>query len=388
MSQTNHDVSKSESRKSSSHGYPVWSPRFWHGMRVCDWVQLLAQHHFRVHPFRIPMAFMISGCTLFNSTLHLCQRWRYARKLEKVQVDPPPVFIIGHWRSGTTLLHELLVRDAQFAYPTTYECFAPSHFLVSEWIIPRLIGILLPKKRPMDNMGAGFGYPQEDEFALANLGCPTPYLQIAFPNEPPKYMELFDMQEVSDDVMARWERDMLAFAKALTLAHGKRLILKSPPHTGRVQVLSRLFPGAKFIHITRHPEQLFVSTRRLWKSLYHIQGLQVPRYKDLDEYIFRCFERMYEGFERQRQAVAPGQLCDVKYEELIRDPLHEIARIYLELALGDFEAMRPELDSVLRERKGYQTNRHEELEPELRRQIRQRWAQYYQTYDYSNGSVA
>jgi omega-hydroxy-beta-dihydromenaquinone-9 sulfotransferase len=334
------------------------------------------------------MAFMISGCTLFNSTLHLCQRWRYARKLENVQVDPPPVFIIGHWRSGTTLLHELLVRDAQFAYPTTYECFAPSHFLVSEWIIPRLIGILLPKKRPMDNMGAGFDYPQEDEFALANLGCPTPYLQIAFPNEPPKYMELFDMQEVSDDVMARWEREMLAFAKALTLAHGRRLILKSPPHTGRLQVLSRLFPGAKFIHITRHPEQLFVSTRRLWKSLYHIQGLQVPRYKDLDEYIFRCFERMYEGFERQRQALAPSQLCDVKYENLILDPMHEIARIYQELALGDFETMRPELESVLRERKGYQTNRHEELEPELRRQIRQRWARYYQTYDYANGSVA
>jgi omega-hydroxy-beta-dihydromenaquinone-9 sulfotransferase len=377
---------KSEGRKSSNHGYPAWSPRFWNGMRMGDWVRLLARHRFRIHPLRLPMAFMISGCTVFNSALHLCQRLRYGRRLQQVQVDPPPVFIIGHWRSGTTLLHELLVRDPQFAYPTTYECFAPSHFLVSEWIVPRLVGFLLPKKRPMDNMGAGFSYPQEDEFALANLGCPTPYLHIAFPNEPPGYLELLDMEGVSDEIQQRWEREMLAFAKALTLAHGKRLILKSPPHTGRVEVLSRLFPGAKFIHIARHPETLFVSTRRLWSTLYDVQGLQIPRYENLDEYIFTCFERMYGGFERQRQSIPPGHLCDVKYEELVRNPLEQVAEIYRKLDLGDFEAVRPELETLLQQKEGYRPNRHEELEPEVQARIRQRWAGYYAKYDYSSGS--
>jgi hypothetical protein len=380
--------SKSQSHKPPKHGYPLWSPRFWHGMCAGDWVRLLARHRFRVHPSRVPMAVLISGCTLFNSTLHLCQRWRYAKRLEQTQIDSPPVFIIGHWRSGTTLLHELLVRDAQFAYPTTYECFAPSHFLVSEWIIPRLIGFLLPKKRPMDNMSAGFDYPQEDEFALANLGCPTPYLHIAFPNEPADYLELLDMQEVSEQVLGHWEREIMGFAKALTLAHGKRLILKSPPHTGRVEVLSRLFPGAKFIHMTRHPEELFVSTRRLWMTLYQVQGLQVPRYAELDEYIFQCFERMYGGYERQRHAIAPDHLCDVRYEELVRNPVEQVAEIYQKLDLGDFEAMRPELQSLLHERKGYRPNLHAELEPELQTQIRQRWASYYETYDYSNGALA
>jgi omega-hydroxy-beta-dihydromenaquinone-9 sulfotransferase len=379
--------SKSKSRKLIHHSYPFWSPRFWHGMLVSDWVRMLVQYRFRVHPLRVPMAFMISGCTLFNSTLHLFQRWRYAKRLEQIQVDPPPVFIIGHWRSGTTMLHELLVRDPQFAYPTTYECFAPSHFLASEWIVPRVVGCLLPKKRPMDNMSAGFDYPQEDEFALVNMGCPSPYLKIAFPNDPPRHMELLDMQGVDDHVLARWKHDMLAFAKALTLAHGKRLVLKSPPHTGRVEVLSRLFPGAKFIHISRHPEDLFASSRRLWKTLWKVQALQIPHCVGLDEYIFECFERMYGGFLRQRDSIPEGHLYDVKYEDLVRDPVGQIAAMYRQLDLGDFEAMRPELESLLQQRKGYQPNRHEELEPEIREQIRRRWAEYYELYDYANGSL-
>ncbi|MCH5376649.1 MAG: glutamate synthase-related protein [Planctomycetes bacterium] len=153
------------------------------------------------------MACIITGCSAFNSTLHAVQRLRYGKRLREVQVDRPPVFIIGHWRSGTTLLHELLVRDPQFAYPNTYECFAPSHFLVSEWIIPRLVGFLLPKRRPMDNMGAGFGYPQEDEFAICIMGAPSPYSRLAFPNHKPEYLEFLDMVEIPDssDVMSTVE---------------------------------------------------------------------------------------------------------------------------------------------------------------------------------------
>ena len=29
----------------------------------------------------------------------------------KSKIDQPPVFIIGHWRSGTTMLHELMIQD-------------------------------------------------------------------------------------------------------------------------------------------------------------------------------------------------------------------------------------------------------------------------------------
>ena len=104
------------------------------------------------------------------------------------------MFIIGHWRSGTTYLHELMSLDARFFSPTTYQCFAPHHFLVSQWLIARYLGFLMPKQRPMDNMAAGWDRPQEDEFALLTLGAPTPYLRMAFPNDPPPYGEFLNMQ--------------------------------------------------------------------------------------------------------------------------------------------------------------------------------------------------
>jgi len=217
---------------------------------------------------------------------------------------------------------------------------------------------------------------------LGNMGCPTPYWRMAFPNEPPCYMELLDMEGVSDELLARWKHDMEWFVKAQTFYKQKPLILKSPPHTGRVGVLSQLFPGARFIYITRDPDALFSSSRRLWPSLDDAQGLQVPKNRDLDEYIFSAFERMYHGFEKQRTSLAPNQIIDVRYEDVVRDPVGQLETIYKHLDLGDFEVFRGVLQAYAAEQKDYQANRHEQLEPEIRAEIRRRWAGYFEKYGY------
>jgi omega-hydroxy-beta-dihydromenaquinone-9 sulfotransferase len=369
-------------KKATQNKYPDWAPRFWHGMLFSDWVKLMARNRFRIHPFRLFLAGNITCLAVFNSAMRVVQSTIHGRKIDETEIEHPPVFIIGHWRSGTTFLHELMVRDKRFTYPTTYECYAPNHFLVTRRVFPTIVGFLLPRKRPMDNMGAGIKNPQEDEFALANLGCPSPYWRMAFPNEPPCYMELLDMEGVSDELLARWKHDMLWFAKALTYQTPKPLILKSPPHTGRVQVLAELFPGAKFIHITRHPETLFASTRRLWPSLDMAQGLQHPHHEHLDEYIFTAFERMYHGFESQRGSIDPRNICDVRYEDIARDPVGQVQAIYERLELGDFEGFRSDLEAYVAELKDYQPNRHVELEPEIRSEIHRRWAGYFEKYGY------
>lgn len=366
-----------------NQAYPAWAPRFWHGMSTGDWLRVLARNRFRIHPLRLGLAFTITCATPVNSVLRQLTQWFYGKKIEATKIEHPPVFIIGHWRSGTTHLHELLVRDDRFAFPTTYDCFAPSHFLISSPILPRLMGFLLPRKRPMDNMLAGFDRPQEDEFALASLGCPTPYLRMVFPNEPPCHLELLDMQDVADDVLARWKRDVVWFVKALTLHTQKPLILKSPPHTGRIAALSELFPGARFIHMTRDPYTLFASTRRLWPSLDNVQGLQIPRNEQLDEYVFTCFERMYQGFEHQRLAIDAKHLCDVRYEDLVRDPIGQVRAIYDQLDLGDFDRMQDSLRAYLRDQQDYQPNRHETLDEDLRAEIRRRWRGYAEKYGYA-----
>jgi hypothetical protein len=101
-----------------THTYPFWSPRFWHGMRFGDWMQLLAENHFRVHPYRWTLAGLISCITPFNTVMSRVQRLVFGRRIDATVIQPP-LFIIGHWRSGTTFLHELLLLDERFTCPTT-----------------------------------------------------------------------------------------------------------------------------------------------------------------------------------------------------------------------------------------------------------------------------
>ncbi len=95
--------------------YPFWAPRFWHGMRFSDWFRLVRHNHFRIHPFRWGLATTVTGLSLFNSTMSVLNRWKYQRQVAATEVLEAPVFIVGHWRSGTTYLHELMSCDRRFA---------------------------------------------------------------------------------------------------------------------------------------------------------------------------------------------------------------------------------------------------------------------------------
>lgn len=377
-------ASPSSEAKKKFNPYPWWSPRFWHGMCFSDWIRLWGGHCFKAHPARFGMGLILTAYTPFNSLLAWIQQLRHGRKLAETKIERPPVFIIGHWRSGTTLLHELMFLDERFGSPNTYQCFAPHHFLSTEWIIPKLLSKILPKQRPMDNMEMGWDKPQEDEFALLTLGAPTPYLRMAFPNDPPPYDEFLDMDGVAPADLARFERLLLHFVTMLTYhSGGKQILLKSPPHTGRVAVLAKLFPGAKFVHISRNPYSLFSSTERLWDALDEAQGFTYPKDRDGSrrEYVFHCLERMYKGFESQRSQLEPNQICDIQYERLVADPTAELARVYQELELGDFEAVRPRIVETLAARKDYRPNVHQ-LDDELKATIRRRWADYFERYGY------
>jgi len=381
MSQTIEQATKSPPKKPKINAYPWYSPRFWHGMRLTDWLALVARHRARIHPLRWPMAALITPCAVFNSMMAGLQNARHGRQIRETRIEQPPVFIVGHWRSGTTHLHELMVLDERFGYPTTYECMTPHHYLLTEWFFSSYANFLIPNKRPMDNMAAGWNHPQEDEFALMNLGVASIYTRIAFPNETPEYMNTLDIRELPAAQLERWSAALKTFVQTLTYDKGKRIVLKSPPHTGRIEVLAKLFPGAKFIHIARNPYDIFPSTRRLWQSLDEVQGLQFPKNKQLDEFVFSAFETMYRGYEAQRSTLDPSQLYEVRYEDLVRDPVAEVQRIYSTLDLGDFEPVRTKLAAYVQGQKDYVKNRHQ-LEPAIKAEIRRRWSGYIERYGY------
>ena len=267
-------MSEKSPRPAPVNTYPAWSPRFWHGMRTRTWWRLLAAGRFRVHPTRLPMAAIISLITPVNDGCAGLQQAIYWKRIAHTKLVGPPIFILGHWRSGTTLLHELLIKDQRFGYPTTYQCYAPHHFLITEWGFRRFGGWLLPRKRPMDEMEVGWKNPQEDEFALLNLGVPSPYQRLAFPEIVSPLLEYLDWDGVSWQQQEHWIRNLRGFLKAVTFASPKPLVLKSPTHTGRISLLASAFRGAKFVHITRDPRLLLSSTMRLWRLLEENQSLR------------------------------------------------------------------------------------------------------------------
>ena len=74
-------------------------------------------------------------------------------------------------------------------------------------------------------------------------------------------------------------------------------------------------------------------------------------------------------------------MCEVRYEDLVRDPVGRLRAIYDQLQLADFERVRPALEKVVAASKDYRTNRFE-LAPEIIRQIESRWGNYLRQFGY------
>ena len=358
-----------------------WAPRIWEGCDFFVWLRLLARNRFAVHWPYLYIAVIITFVSFIHTILRWIQQAIYGHKIARTEIREAPIFIIGHWRTGTTYLHELLILDERHGFPTTYECFEPNHFLLTERFFARWLRFLMPSRRPMDNMRAGWERPQEDEFALCLLGQPSPYLTIAFPNRAVQFPEYLDLEGISPSALASWKSGFFRYLQTLTYRKAKRLILKSPAHSCRIRVLLELFPEARFIHIVRDPYVVFPSTVNLWKSLYGSHGLQRPNYLGLEEQVFVTFNRLYERLEEGRELVDPSRFFELRYEDLVRDPVGQMRSLYAHLDLGRFEEYLPRLEAFLAGTAGYETNRYA-LPSETSNEITKRWGDVIRRYGY------
>jgi hypothetical protein len=357
---------------------PDWMPRIWNGCNFAVWLKLLARNRFAVHPSHWFFAAIITVFTLLNSLLELIEGAIFGRAVRATRIDAPPIFLIGHWRSGTTLLHELMTCDENFGFPTTYQCMEPNHFLLTEWLLARWLRFLIPATRPMDNMQAAFDRPQEDEFAICLMGAESPYSALAFPNRAPAHLEL---EPESPQSLDHWKWAFHRFLQKITYKAGRRLVLKSPPHTARVKTLKEMFPDAIFIHIVRDPHVVFSSTVNLWRTLFKTYGLQAPTYDGLEEIVLNTFVHMHEKLDEGKAALEPGQFYQLRYEDLVKNPVDEIRKIYDRFRLPGFDACLPRLQSYLATVENYETNRYN-LSPEQRAMIAARWGEVIRRYGY------
>ncbi len=359
-----------------------WVPRLWHGMTMSAWFRLLRENQFAVTPTRIPLALSVSVATVANSLLAGAQTVFFNRRIKVTPIPEDPIFVIGHWRSGTTLLHELLSLDPRHTYPDTYACMAPSHFLVSRYLVPWWLGLLMPKRRPMDNVSVSWKHPQEDEWAFCLQGLPSVYRTIAFPRHLPQCPESLSIDSLPIGVVELWDQALATFLKSVMIGQeSSRLVLKSPTHTARIGHLYRMFPKARFIHVVRDPLSVFPSTMRLWTRLATDHGLQAPDQDQLRGYVIDTFTQMYDAFESQRAEIPAERIVDVRYEQLVADPVGQLARIYRDLDLGRFESVRTHIEHRKQIMSGYQTNRYQ-LSDMDRQLVADGWRDFCDRYGY------
>ena len=324
------------------------------------WMRLLREHGAPAPEYRLQLVQLLLSSALLGPW-RLADRLLYAAHVARTPIHPSPVFILGAARSGTTFLHTLMGCDPGLGFPTQLQAMAPGIFLSAgrllQWLRDRMMrGRTV--KRAMDNVEITPHVPQEEEIAISNLTHCSFMHCFSFPQSLRFLFHRYaTLQAMSRRELAHWDRLYLeTLRKATWRAGGRRLVVKSPINMVRIPHLLRLFPEARFIHIVRNPYTIYHSMAGLFAKLtdaYKLQAVtrEQTRGHAEDFYIW-CMRK----YLQDRHLIAADRLVEVRYEDLERNPLDELERIYRGLELPDWEAARASAASYLAGKAQYRKN--------------------------------
>jgi hypothetical protein len=307
-------------------------------------VRTLMRHRGFAPRYAAQIAFMLGGSVL-RWPFCLAEAIRTDRRARSASFEPPPVFIVGHWRSGTTLLHNLLAGDPQFCYPTINEALRPYDFYPGpfDFITRSILLRSLPPTRPMDDMPLRPDLPQEDEIALAVMGALSFFNCFYFPADLRETFAtevLFD--NASTEQIDHWTRSVRTYlGKIAALYPGRRLLVKNPAHSARIPRLREMFPGAKFIHIIRNPADVATSTRKLYLRMLPVVALQQYDASYIDAHVAWSYPELMRRLQDGLQALPHEDFVEIGYAELVQNPLGVLEAVYDRLRLPRFELAVP-----------------------------------------------
>lgn len=294
------------------------------------------------------------------STLTPIQDARYRRLLADKPLEHPPVFILGHWRSGTTFMHNVLSCDSHFGYNTTYQTVFPHLMMFGQAFFKKNMSWLMPDKRPTDNMELSVDLPQEEEFALANMMPYTYYNFWFFPKYMQEYCDRYlTFERITPQELKVFEEVFTKLIKiSLWNTHGTQFLSKNPPHTGRVRELVKMFPDAKFIYLMRNPYTVFESTRSFFTNTIQPLKLEDISPEELESNILSIYTKLYKRYQADKSLIPQGNLIEVKFEDYETDAFGMTRHIYDTLGLPGFKEAEAAIRAYTEKKKGYKKNHY------------------------------
>jgi len=315
----------------------------------------------------------------------MLQKIIYSKKISSVPVHSQPIFILGHYRSGTTLLHKLLASDERFGYISYYDILCPNTgILFGKWlqsVLRFIITKLKLKTAFFNNSIPSLAEPAEEERFLINKGSAyTDYWRFVFPQSWKSCISCA-IQCSDENYYSNWSKEYLQVLKLASYKHkGKQLVLKSPENTGRIKYLLRMFPNAKFIYISRNPFDVYYSMMNLWKKAIRKFCLQNISDEAIEEIIFSHYCILLDQYEKEKSLIPAGNLVEVKFDELESNPLHVLKTIYASLSIPGFKNVQHNLNQKIEQENQYHKFEYT-FSAETFRKIENRWSKYIEQWN-------
>lgn len=329
----------------------------------------------------------IFASTLFRTPFSWAERAALAPLLPKVEEMTPPIFILGHWRSGTTHLYNIMSLG-EFGFVPPVATGMPWDFVGLGSVLGPLLERALPKHRYIDAIPVTPDSPQEDEIALASM-CPVSFYHgIYFPSKFREHLQkgLFFEGCSETERALRWRR-FTYFLRKLSYQQKKPLLIKNPVYTGSVAGILEIFPNAKFIHIHRNPFDVFLSMRNFYQKLLPVFALQSYDHVDVEDTVLTVYKQMMRRFEVDTGSLKAPNFVELGYDALDRDPLASVRSIYDALELEGFDEAEPAFRAYLSTIKTYRKNAFKGSRDVVEK-VEREWAYFIEKWGYTAPQVA
>ena len=312
-----------------------------------------------------PQLAVAFGSAVARFPLSLIEQLAYSSKLRHLQMEPP-IFIIGHWRSGTTHICNLLSKSSRFGFVTPVATGLPHDLLIIGKLFKPWLEKSIPTDRLIDRVKVQADSPQEDEFGIANM-IPVSFLHgLYFPKYFDRnfYQGVF-LDKCTPQEVDQWKKASMQYLKKVYLEQQqKQLLIRNPAYTTRIQLLRELWPGARFIHIYRDPYRVFPSMKNYFEKLLPVYSWQDYRHLNLEEVILDTYRKMMNTVIKDLAQTPKETYIEISYESLIQNPLEQLEKLYQKLGIQGFNATKPQFEQYLNSIRGYTRNKYQQSQQE------------------------